>query len=475
MIEILSANGGIVSIRVIETRGMKGQHEYACLSYCWGSSTQAGMTTTGNFPRPLKLEELPKTISDTILLCHKLGFQYLWVDSLCIIQNDMKDWNNEASKMRDIYGSSSLTIATPVCYDSSQSLISRRLSKAGFPEPRARLDYPNQISWAPVSIWIFHPRADLSKHEMWCLESEWDDFNHHFRNRPRDAWMKRAWTFQEWMLSPKVLHINKMTVWDCFEGYGNELSSRKMEPAKLQRNVDGQRNEMSWKDIVEHFTSRKITKDQDRLPALAGIADLHRQKTGFTYLAGIWLEDIPNALLWHRDRHDEPSIRSSGYTQGRIPSWSWASVETPVELEARQNTSLVSVTSWLCEYNPPGSLVDVTRAWIELKGSLTFVTGCHDRSPDRFPFDARSVDYYTTRTKKSWYMVWLDDDKFDMKRAVTEKRIYFMLVARLRPTTSALIIEPTRPAGGRRCFRRVGYAEYYHPIPTWEENSILLL
>lgn len=430
------------------------------------------MTTTGDFPRPLKLGEMPKTIADTILLCHKLGFQYLWVDSLCIIQNDISDWKNEASKMRDIYGGSSLTIATPVCYDSSQSLISRRLLKADFPEPRARLDYANQASGAPVSIWIFYPQANLGEQGMWCLELDWGNFNYYFPHRQRDTWMKRAWTFQEWMLSPKVLHINRMTLWDCFEGYGNEITSRQMEPAKLQRNVSGQGNETSWTDIIEQFTSRKIAKDQDRLPALAGIADLHRLKTGYTYLAGIWLEDIPKALLWCRDDLDEASTRSSGYTEGRIPSWSWASVETRVNFEAGHHTSLVSVTSWLCEYNPPGSLVDVTRACIELKGSCTLVTGYYYRLPYDSPFNF----YYTMRTESSWHMVWLDDDDFDIKKAITENRIYFMLVAQLwSSSTFALIIEPTGPEGGGRCFRRVGFAKNSYPVSIWEEKTILLL
>lgn len=257
---------------------MRGQYEYACLSYCWGSSTQACMTTSETFPRPVKLEELPKTIADTILLCHKLGYQYLWVDSLCIIQNNINDWKNEASKMRDIYGGSSLTIATPLCYDSSQSLINRRLLKADFPEPGAKLDYPNQDPGAPASIWIFRPHSGFRGDQMWCLEKSWGFFNGYFRHCQRDTWMKRAWTFQEWILSPKVLHIDKMTIWDCFEGYSNEISSRQMEPARLQRNVNGQGDGICWTDIVMNFTARKITKDQDRLPALAGIADLHRQK-----------------------------------------------------------------------------------------------------------------------------------------------------------------------------------------------------
>jgi hypothetical protein len=133
------------------------------------------------------------------------------------------------------------------------------------------------------------------------------------------------------MISPRVLHIDEMTLWHCFEGYSNEMGQRTMAPVISHRNLLAYTNEILWKDIVRNYTTRKLTNDTDRLPALDGIVQLYRERIGHTYLAGLWLEEMPKSLLWRRRAQD--SKRSSGFNKGLIPSWSWASVETMVHEE----------------------------------------------------------------------------------------------------------------------------------------------
>lgn len=469
MIEISSAGGSIGDIRVIETHGITGKHAYACLSYCWGDTKQAGMTTSGSFPRPLKLEELPKTIADTIRLCHKLGYQYLWVDSLCIVQDDSRDWHREASKMCDIYGGSALTIATPICKDSSQSFLEQRRRRAAIPENSVRLDYTDTHLGEPGSILVYMAVGnDFKYHTMWSLEYKWSEFDSY-----GPEWMRRAWTFQEWMLSPRVLHIEGMTLWDCFEGYGNEITQRKMTPPKLQRNVNCLESEIEWEDIVKQFTKRKITSDKDRLPALAGIAERYRQRTGHTYLAGLWLEDMPRALLWHKYGRGG---RSSGYTQGRIPSWSWASFEGPVypeNLYGKEPEAAgihASVKSWFCEYNPPDSLLEVTKAWIELEGPVVLATD----------YDAKYHQIIAGSGKRVSIKL---DEGFSLGEEVAAKNIYLMLVDHVYSSPGhafghALILQSISLVGedGGCYFRKVGKAGCpgLH-IQEWERRSIILV
>lgn len=229
------------------------------------------MTTSKKFPRPIKLKRMPKTIADAIRLCFALGFRYLWVDSLCIIQNDSQDRQEEASRMQRTYERSSLTIATPICETSSQSFIDQRRLRSGIMKQKARL-YPTDSG---DFCWLFEPHRDCCP-GMWDLESGWKMSNIvlNFRRRDLDAWVQRAWTFQEWMLPPKVLHIHDVTFWDYFEGYGNELTYRKMVPPKMERclNVDRLRNTNPCEEINSHSAPRRIINFRDRLPALAGIA-----------------------------------------------------------------------------------------------------------------------------------------------------------------------------------------------------------
>lgn len=113
-----------------ETRGV-----YACLSYCWGEC-QAGQANSSNLLSNLEgipLDDLPSTIVDALWLCHRLRIRYLWVDRLCIKQDDEKDWSEQASRMCEVYSRSALTISVPVCEDSSQSFLGRR--RLGFKEP----------------------------------------------------------------------------------------------------------------------------------------------------------------------------------------------------------------------------------------------------------------------------------------------------------------------------------------------------
>lgn len=117
-------------IRLVETHKLQKKHmPYVCLSYCWGNTENPGRTTTSNLARYLEnipLDQLPETIRDAILLCAKLEFWYMWIDCLCIIQDDKDDWTNQAPQMSRIYSKATLTIATPICLHSWESFMSKR-------------------------------------------------------------------------------------------------------------------------------------------------------------------------------------------------------------------------------------------------------------------------------------------------------------------------------------------------------------
>ena len=78
--------------------------------------------------RGIRIETLPKSFRDAIMICRALGIRFLWIDSLCIIQQDAEDWERECSRMRDVYRNSYLTISIARSRGSSDGCFSTRSS-----------------------------------------------------------------------------------------------------------------------------------------------------------------------------------------------------------------------------------------------------------------------------------------------------------------------------------------------------------
>lgn len=492
----------ITNVRLVETYGSKG--EYACLSYCWGPVAQKSMTTKSNRDRYLKsipLEELPETISDALKLCCKLGIRYLWVDSLCIIQDDEEDWYREASRMAGVYSKSALTLAVHLCEKSDESFLQKRLQqkRSGAPasprdlsewlsgpasvsENTTRLAYTDRTTGEErvVHLWAnYHNRATRFPFYGWYNTRK-------TATERRTPWLDRAWTLQEWLLSPRVLHINEMTMWDCFEGYGNELECRHMIPNPLLRAPNLLGTDNSWYDIVEDYTERNITKDTDRLPALAGLAEQYKEVTGKEYLAGLWLEDLPIKLLWRRVGDHEPP------TNYCAPSWSWASPKGSVEfstiLTIAGNKPIASVISAHCEYFPPGTLSTVTSGWLDLDGPIILVTGCDDEgSVTEYDDEGSEFAVYTggCSLSASEDVCWETslDQYTDCIEEVIDQYKCFLLPIVVNhdheQTTAILLQEVEEQSGGEDTFRRIGYASTFEldtiRLEDWEKRSIRLI
>lgn len=94
-------------IRLKETRKQSGQ--YVTLSHCWGKSgidaqTKTTSKTMGDKMRVFLASSLSQSFQDAIYIARRLGFEYIWIDALCIIQDDRDDWCREASQMAEVYG-----------------------------------------------------------------------------------------------------------------------------------------------------------------------------------------------------------------------------------------------------------------------------------------------------------------------------------------------------------------------------------
>jgi hypothetical protein len=282
------------------------------LSYCWGGEAEHHFKTTkehyDGFKRGIDYASLPLTHREAILTTLFLGVRFLWIDSMCIIQDDAHDWEAEAARMSSVYANSLLTLAAT--------------SSSG---PQEGLLNPYQSG--------FHTVLDGDK-VMLRMET------HQTIDTPSAPLNTRGWTLQETVLSPRSVCFGKdQWLWRCAsrhateDGFVDEDSSHGgggfglIQMASIAREgagADGRAYFRHWYALAANYSRRGLTFRRDKLGAIAGLAGAFTKHTGCTYVAGLWAEDIAVGLMWN--------ATSRGVTReaGAIPSWSWTSVDGEV-------------------------------------------------------------------------------------------------------------------------------------------------
>jgi hypothetical protein len=291
---------------------------YAALSHCWGANPLVRTTSSNinDHRRLLPINALPKTFRDAIQICQELRLRYLWIDSLCIIQDDMLDWERESVKMGEVYSSAFITIAASASTDSTGG--------------------------------CFLPRTCEEKIQVKCGSSRV-----YIRRRPLDFntlrtrhLHTRGWVTQERALSRRMIHFDAdQLLWECreariaedgvpFDAYA-QISSAVWDerlhmayPYIRRGYLDGQFI-WDWYGLVEAYSGKSLTKADDKLPAISGLARVMEQRTGEKYIAGLWINHLSIGLLWRR-ADDRWLVRPSGGY--RAPSWSWAALDGEIDM-----------------------------------------------------------------------------------------------------------------------------------------------
>lgn len=368
-------------VKVIHTDAH--HYQYAALSYCWGKAQPGDSrpwqtkyaTLKGNF-QGINIRHLPQTLQDAIFICERLQISYLWVDSLCIIQDSPSDWAAEAAKMSSIYLGSFLTISL----SASVSAESGCLNNAS----KATVEFGDS-DWVTVDTRTRDGRS--SRLYINFYRAPPSPFN---REVLRGVLGQRAWALQEHIMPQRTLYItSNQLLWECRHCRLREDNYPQKQGDLLYPICDYGFPldatviiEMWYRRVVEDYTRRQLTYEKDKLVAISALARATYLNRHIGYVAGLWRDCIVPGLLWERQ-----GLGSKSKTYS-CPTWSWASQNSAVRYSyatpSRQEPipselfPTVQDVSWATK--PENAFGDVLFAHIDLETTIALGTVLRDNA-----------------------------------------------------------------------------------------------
>jgi hypothetical protein len=401
---------------------------YIALSYCWGRASFLKLDTTNltMLKRGVDLQELPASFQYAINIARGLEIDYIWIDALCIIQDDLRDWEIQSSKMAGIYQNSFLVLALEKPSDPHQECQGEELQSV-------TIDSVHTRSLAHV------PRFFPSIPKLFPL-------------------MCRAWAFQERILAPRVLHLGPHELsWGCFTidececGRTQHLAStdskRNFYDQVIQKREPSTTDQL-WRNLVGKYSSRALTIEDDRLPAISGIATAMQSARSGTYLAGLWSDSLVLDMLWISDN----------YKPLRSPSWSWGSGIGGVTYREYAPQKVIieaKVKGFHCQPEGVSQTGKISSGWIQLKSAII---ECSLLANGRHAFADQGGWTEMAQADNHIY--------FDCKDGLQDPRHKFFMVQMVTAPRSqgwkhreeAILIESVGDINNS--FRRIGFAEH---------------
>lgn len=316
---------------------------YIALSYCWGASLPL-KTLRSNLEahqHGIPLDSFPQTLQDAIRVTRALNLKYIWIDALCIIQDDDLDWAEQSAAMTDIYQGCALNICAAqsrdcnegllpkisshscVVADSSASKARKMLAIIGRPDPFPSTGILETRGWVFQETLVSLASLQYTGQgiEWFCCIKCYD----------RNGTLKRSWG----QIHPVATQNVKQT-WLKFLNMRQRLADSLVPDESHYRYIEKSRqphflctqeeNAHTWHDLISDFSRKELTRKSDKLAAVAGIATHFSDMLDSPYHAGIWKNHFLPGLTWQRSYLGHPLVRH----RNRAPSWSWASVDGPI-------------------------------------------------------------------------------------------------------------------------------------------------
>ncbi|KAK4202613.1 heterokaryon incompatibility protein-domain-containing protein [Triangularia verruculosa] len=371
--------------------------KYAALSYCWGppeaASQQHTLTrdTLAQRLQQIRLEELPLTVRDAVCVTRALTLPYLWVDALCILQDDVSDWEQQCVDMHKIYGNAHITLCAAASKSCIDGLVQPHQYHALIPFKSAVHDV---VGYYSLRLDIIGTKKLIAKYAPPVNKFTPDG----------NSWHNRGWVFQERASSHRKLLFWRNSIGlfcpssddlplvyhtisgDCVSRpweLGVELTP--MVVFRISRPNDhhsqGELLDM-WLKLIRSYSTisaSSFTNPLDILPAISGLAAMyHPYLTRNTsaqglsrlipdYIAGYWKQDLARSMLWSINLSGghaaamSPRIQLSRLLESlrtssqkhRIPSWS--------QLTRDGSLNMFTDRFWAtkyCNFRPTASILD---------------------------------------------------------------------------------------------------------------------
>ena len=362
LLEIDAPSPGL--IRVVDTTRVV---QYATLSHCWGSARILTLTTESRdkLYAGTEVGNLPLSFQHAIKVVRALSIPFLWIDSLCIYQDSVTDWQREAGTMSDVYRGGILNVAATGAANGHQGFFRQRDPEKIQPRyVRASFESLPPAWYTVLAVAGGVPDSPIAAEPL----------------------LRRGWVVQERVLATTLLHYAETQLWwECHELAANEshpsglppVDARKLRAERaaselLQLPTEADRDKCldCWENLCKMYSKTALTKSYDKLIAVSGMANRMREVCQDNYLAGLWRHKLETQLLWSASRCTRPETY-------RAPSWSWASVDgsiTPNPVSDARQIALAEVVDAgveLAGENPTGQ---VNQGFVRLRGYLATMT-----------------------------------------------------------------------------------------------------
>lgn len=453
---------------------------YATLSHCWGGLKFITLRQSllQSFRKAIPRERLTKTFQDAIYITRQLGLSYIWIDSLCIIQDSARDCEVESRRMWEVYGGTAINIAAASAKDGHGGC---------FAHP----------------AWVQTTMTDGVGHESPVLVECIPTHEENGLLPEGLPLLTRGWVVQErWLPSRAIYFTHRQVFWECdglrasaelpsgggpqsqcevldeFLLHGNAGAAcmvmpenmREVQPFRFRREP---LTLTVWSEIVRCYSQCRLTKASDKLAAIMGLAMVVQTSLGCRYVAGMWEQDVVDQLPWYLAPVEALGSRDEVRAMG--PSWSWVSVDGCVVrrdryLSYEPRTRRVEVEKLEVDYASDNTFGAVTRAELSLRcralyygklGEFEYlqehIGSCffgNDEMPGRLSID-----------------VWWDStgDSFGI-----EEQAWYLLPTHYIPKSGlwGLVVQPCDR--GQGFYERAGCFWHYNGGTTSDETDRLL-
>ncbi|RDW63596.1 hypothetical protein BP6252_11141 [Coleophoma cylindrospora] len=515
---------------------------YISLSHCWGPPPdpsaplggRAGAVLTkanlATWQTDLPLHDLPLAFQHAIKICAALKFEYIWIDSLCIIQDSREDWETQSSVMGDVYKFAWLNVAAMSSTSDYEGFINESRDarvEFGFRAPLAAIlgrdcDEENNTGQKCV---LLRGRARL----IWQYST----------NAPGStSWnaplFNRAWVYQERCLSRRTIGFTQNTVyWACDESSRSEASdvSAGLESAglrgvlhfaietaaKLEASSAGSlialehkafprepvrelidRFDMRWSAFITSYTLCKLTKHTDKMIAFSSIArELANSRViNKRYLAGLWDVNLPFQMAWITvEGRTIPPRKMAGDAGYVAPSWSWASIDGPVQPRSIFNfgpglVALAEVRAAEVLLETEYAFGSVKAGWLRVWGRLNPVKAAKTKAFYSFDKGTKSTSLTDQATGEK---LWFSPDTMEGCELIRseknlKKMVWMPLTLRFSPgmvecrCVCLIKVESEEGRGcsnefvraGEKIYRRIGTGNFGR-IPSMLQEDMLVM